>query len=91
MQRGIVGIEAVDDHLDLGIDVVVIDWRNEHYHVGFEQVRVQGLHVVFVHTAVALVDASVATETTVQLVKGGVETIDLVTSLFCAGYEFVGQ
>lgn len=38
-QRFIVGIKAVDDRLELGVDVKIIDWRDEDDRVGLEKVR----------------------------------------------------
>lgn len=82
-QRFIVGIKAVDDRLELGVDVKIIDRRDEDDRVGLEKVRLSS----FMSSA----DALVAADAGVHVLERRVEAEDLVSRAFRAALELIGQ
>ena len=90
-QRGVVGIKTVDDGLDLGVDVEIIDRRDEDDRVGLEKVRIELLHVVSRECALTGADALVAADAGVHVLERRVEAEDLVSRAFRAALELIGQ
>lgn len=82
-QRFIVGVKAVDDRLELGVDVKIIDRRDEDDRVGLEKVRLSS----FMSSA----DALVAADAGVHVLERRVEAEDLVSRAFRAALELIGQ
>ena len=90
-QRGVVGIKTVDDGLDLGVDVEIIDRRDGDDRVGLEKVRIELLHVVSRECALTGADALVAADAGVHVLERRVEAEDLVSRAFRAALELIGQ
>lgn len=90
-QRFIVGVKAVDDRLELGVEVKIIDRRDEDDRIGLGEVRLSS----FMSSA-SNVHSLVRTHLSqpmpgVHVLERRVEAEDLVSRAFRAALELIGQ